>query len=273
MTYALFAPHTSQPNFRRMWSDAPAFTVLALLLTLSMAPTLLAMALDTRLFQNENIWLKPLKFQLALAIYLISLAYFARYMPAPMTTRRWRIYTGTVCTAIIAEILWVAGAATFGTASHFNTATPIMAALYALMGVAAVTLTSPSLIMGIAIWRSKTTALPPALHLSVALGLILTFALTLVAAGTMASGTGHLIGTTTTGTTLPIFGWSREVGDLRAAHFFATHALHAVPIAGLIATRLLPPNAATTAVWAAAAAYTAFIAALMIQALAGHPVI
>ena len=258
---------------QRLSTDAPAFTGMALALTLSIAPTLTAMALDTRLFQNDNIWLKPLKFQIALAIYLITLAYFARFLPTPMTTRKWRIYAGVVCAAITAEILWVAGAATFGTASHFNTASPAMAILYAVMGLLAVTLTTPSLIMGVAIWRNKTTGLDPALHLSIALGLILTFILTVAAADTMSSGTGHLIGTPTTGATLPILGWSREVGDLRAAHFFATHALHALPLAGLAATRLLPARAATTAVWATAAAYVALIAALMIQALAGHPVI
>ena len=266
-----FTPRTTIQQ--RLSTDAPAFTGLALALTLSIAPTLTAMALDTRLFQHENIWLKPLKFQIALAIYLITLAYFARFLPTPMTTRKWRIYAGVVCLAITAEMLWVAGAATFGTASHFNIATPAMAALYAVMGLLAVTLTSPSLVMGVAIWRNKTTGIDPALHLSIALGLILTFILTLAAAGTMSSGTGHLIGTPTTGATLPILGWSREVGDLRAAHFFATHALHAIPLAGVIATRLLPPTLATRAVWAAAATYTALIAALMIQALAGHPVI
>ena len=271
MTTLPFTPST--PLEQRLTTDAPAFTGMALALTLSIAPTLTAMALDTRLFQNDNIWLKPLKFQIALAIYLITLAYFARFLPTPMITRKWHIYTGVVCAAITAEMLWVAGAAANGTASHFNTASPAMAILYAVMGVLAVTLTTPSLIMGMAIWRNKTTGLPAPLHLSIALGLILTFVLTVIAAGTMSSGTGHLIGTPTLNTTLPILGWSREVGDLRAAHFFATHALHAIPIVGVTATRLLPPTLATRAVWAAAAAYTALIAVLMIQALAGHPVI
>ena len=271
MTTLPFTPST--PLEQRLTTDAPAFTGMAIALTLSMAPTLIAMALDTRLFQNENIWLKPLKFQLALAIYLISLAFFARFLPTPMTTRKWRIYAGIVCAAITAEMLWVAGAATFGTASHFNTSSPAMAILYGIMGVLAVTLTTPSLVMGVAIWRNKTTGLPAPLHLSIALGLILTFVLTVAAAGTMSSGTGHLIGTPILNTTLPILGWSREVGDLRAAHFFATHAMHALPLAGIIATRLLPPTLATRTVWATAAAYTALIAALMIQALAGNPVI
>ena len=71
MTATLAPIHTPL----RLQTDAPAFTGMALILALSTAPIAAAMALDTRLFQNENIWIKPLKFQLALAIYLITLAY------------------------------------------------------------------------------------------------------------------------------------------------------------------------------------------------------
>lgn len=265
MTITFLAPRTAFTQ--RLTTDAPAFTGMALFLTLSMAPTTMAMALDTRLFQTENIWLKPLKFQIALAIYLITLAFYARFMPTPLTTRKWRAYAAVVCTAVAAEIIWVAGAAAFGTASHFNTTKSVMAAIYPVMGLFAVILTSPSLVMGLTIWRNRSTPL----HLSLALGLILTFLLTLAAAGTMSSLPGHLIGTPITGAKLPLLGWSREVGDLRAAHVFATHALHVIPLAGLAATR--SPVYATRIIWAASAAYTTLVIALITQALMGHPVI
>jgi hypothetical protein len=271
---------TALPLFRpanplnRLWSDAPAFTGLTLLILAATAPILAAMTLDTRLFQDDSVWLKPLKFHLALAIYLATLAFFARYLPPRMTAnRRWRLYAAVVCTAIVAELIWIGGAASFATASHFNSASPAMAALYALMGLAAVTLTSASAVMSIAIWRNRATGLPPALHLSIALGLILTFVLTVIVAGTMSSGTGHFIGQPVTGARLPVMGWSREVGDLRAAHFFATHALHGIPLAGWLASRTLAPATATRAVWIAAFGYAAFVLALFAQALAGLPLI
>lgn len=264
---------TSTP-FQRLWADAPVFTGLALLLALASLPLFSAMSLDARLFQGDSIWLKPLKFHAALSIYLITLAYCARFLPATMrASRGWRIYVGVVATAIIAEVAWIGGAAALGTASHFNISSPLWTALYALMGASAVTLTSASLVMGLSIWRNPATGLTPAVQLSVALGLVLTFVLTLVVAGTMSSGTGHFVGVPTTGAILPILGWSREVGDLRAPHFFATHALHGVPAVGLLASRLLPDASARIVVWAAGLGYAGLVMAMFVQALMGLPLI
>lgn len=259
---------TRIPN--RLWHDAPAFTGLALFIALTAIPLLAAAAIDSREFLNAPIWQKPLQFHLALGIYALTLAFFARFLPTPMTSRKWRIYAGIVCAAILAELLWVGGAATYGTASHFNTGNLAMGILYGIMGVFAVILTSASLVMGIAIARNPHTGLPSALHLSIALGLILTFVLTLIAAGTLSSMSGHLIGTPTSNASFPILGWSREVGDLRVGHFFATHALHVIPLVGLAATRLAP-SSGRLLVLAASAAYVALIAFTMVQAFQGRP--
>ena len=255
----------------RMWQDAPAFTGLALFITLTSLPLLAATFIDARMFLDAPVWQKPLQFHLALATYIITLAFFGRYLPQGMTSRRWRIYARIVCFCILAELVWVGGAASYATASHFNVDDIVMGIIYGFMGVFAVILTSASLVMGAAIWRNPTTGLNPALHLSIALGLILTFILTLVAAGTLSSQTGHLVGTPVTHAGLPVLGWSREVGDLRVAHFFATHALHALPIVGYIAGSLLSPTQARAVVWAAAAIYTALVAATMVQAFQGQP--
>ena len=269
MTATLIAPRTRFPDLRRMASDAPAFTMLAMLLIAGLIPLYAAMALDTRSFDGESPWLKPVKFHYALGIYTASLAFFARYTPdATRHSRRWRIYVVAVVLAITGEALWLSAAAMQNTASHFNTEIPLFIALYPLMGAFAVLLISASLTMGIAIWRNRSTGLPPALHRAIALGLILTFVATLPVAGYLSSAGGHFVGTSTR--TLWLMGWSRDAGDLRVAHFLATHALHAIPLAGLIATTTLPAHA-TRAVWLAAALYTALIAATFAQALQGRP--
>ena len=267
--------HRLQPARRPGLFDAePLFAASGLLIGLSLAPTLAAMALDHRQFLGENVWLKPIKFQIALTLYLLTLAFFARWLPAGMTARRsYRVYSGLVIFAIVAELIWVSGAAMYGTASHFNVTNPLMQGIYALMGLLAVLLTSATLVHGIAIWRNPRTGLPPALHLSIALGLALTFGLTVMVAGTMASFPGHLVGTPVTGATVPIIGWSREVGDLRAPHFLATHAMHAVPVAGLLAAALLPARLALPAVWGFTVLFTAIITASFAGALAGLPLI
>lgn len=270
MTLTFATPRPTLVNLRRIWADAPGFATLAVLLLLVLPLLYAAMALDSRIFQGESPWLKPVKFHIALPVYLITLAFFARYLPpATRTSSTWRVYSAAVILAVLGETLWLSAAATQNTASHFNTEIPVFIVLYAVMGVLAVLLTSASLTMGIAIWRNKTTGLPTGLHLSVAIGLILTFTATVIVAGTLSASGGHFIGTSTRA--MAIMGWSRDAGDLRVAHFFATHALHAVPLAGLIATRTLPATLATRAVLLATAAYLSLIAATFVQALNGQP--
>lgn len=260
MTTALSHPHP-RVNLSRVWSDAPAFTATALLASFGLLALWVAMGLDARLFQGENVWVKPIKFHVALAVYLATLAFFARYLPAPMRAGPiWRGFALAVCFAVLAELVWIGGAAALNTASHFNES-PVMGAIYGLMGVFAVLLTSGSLVMGAAIWRNPNTGLSPALQLGVALGLILTFALTVPVAGYLSSNAGHFVGTSTRA--LWGMGWSRDAGDLRVAHFLATHAMHAVPLAGFTGSRRL--------VWLAAAGYALLVAGTFWQALQGQP--
>ncbi len=272
MTAALASPARQAPDLRRLWTDAPALTTLSLILILGLIPLYAAMSLDLRDFQGESPWLKPVKFHYALAIYAVSLAFFARYMPrATRQSRAWRWFTGAVVFAIVAECVWLWGAASVNTASHFNTDHPVFSAIYNLMGAFAVLLTSASLAMGISIWRNRATGLHPAVQLSIALGLILTFLLTVPAAGYLSAQPGHFVGTPVTGATLPILGWSREVGDLRVAHFLSTHALHGLPLWGLIAARMGDARGSVTLVWGGAALYVILVAATFIQALNGQP--
>lgn len=254
MTAVLTAPRLialSRPNVQ--------LTRLTLFIALAALPVAIAYGLDGRLFQGDNIWLKPLKFHLALAVYTGTLALYAMLLPEDaFTSRRWRVYIGIVAFCMLAELAWIGGAAALGTASHFNQ-TGIWAALYSLMGAAAVVLTSLSLAMGVAFWRHRADPL----MLAVALGLILTFLLTVPVAGTMSSGTGHLVGSPVTGARFPVMGWSMEVGDLRLPHFLATHAMHVVPFAGLSGSR--------GAVWAAAIGFTGLTLWCFARALMGLP--
>jgi hypothetical protein len=255
----------------RLWTDTPAFAALAAAAALAALPLAAALALDPRQVAGENVWLKPLKFHLALAIYLATLALYARWLPPGLTaTCRWRLFEAAVCVAILGELLWVGGAAFLGTRSHFNLSSPVWIALYAVMGAFAVLLTSASLVIGVAIARNRAAGLPAALHLGLWTGLVLTFPLTLLVAGEMARSLSHHVGTPLTGAALPFFGWSREVGDLRAPHFLATHALHAIPLAAL-ATLALPARLQRPAVWLAALAWTALVLAAFAQAMAGRP--
>ena len=269
MTLSLATPRATLPDLNRIASDAPAFTLLAIVLALGLLPLYAAMWLDLRVFQDESPWMKPIKFHYALGVYSVSLAFFARYMPLQTRQGRpWRWFTAAVVVAILGEVVWLSSAATLNTASHFNTTIPAFTAVYPLMGLFAVLLTSASLVMGISVLRNRATGLHPALHLAIAFGLILTFALTIPVAGYLSNHGTHFVGTSTR--TLWIMGWSRDAGDLRVAHFLATHALHFVPVAGLLAVWLAPARA-TRLVWLAAAAFAALVIFTFTQALQGQP--
>jgi hypothetical protein len=244
---------------------------MGLLLVLSLALTLPALWIDERSLDGENLWLKPIKFQIALAIYLLTLSLYARWVPtAIMARHRMRLFLTAVSACVLAEMLWIGGAAMFAVQSHYNTL-PVMYAVYLSMGAFAFLLTTASLVFGLAIWRDRNSALPEALRLSLALGLILTFVLTVPAAGTLSALPRPLIGTPVTGQSMAFMGWSREVGDLRIAHFLATHALHAVPLIGVIAHLGLGRRGAVRAVWLGAGLYAGVCIFAFVRAVMGLP--
>lgn len=247
------------PRFTAASSPNRQLLRLTLFVALAALPLMAAYGLDDRLYQGDNIWLKPLKFHLALTVYTGTLTLFAMLLPeGTFSSRRWRAYIGLVSLAILAELLWIGTAAALGTGSHFNV-TGVWNTLYSLMGLAAVILTSLSLAMAPAFWRRRDDPL----LFSIAIGLALTFVLTVPTAGTMASMLNHHVGTPVTGARMPFMGWSAEVGDLRLPHFLATHAMHAVPLAGLTGNR--------TAILATAAGWTALTLWCFMRALQGLP--
>ena len=260
-------------SVRRFRRDEPILFGLAVVILGLMPPTAVAALVDDRTFQGLSVWDKPWKFELALAAYTLTLVFFARFLPAGLTSRTgYRLYASAVAAAILLELAWVAGAAAMGAASHFNT-TPFGQAVYSLMGLLAVLLTSMSAFYAFAIARNGRTGLAPALHLSLVLGLAMVLPLTLVTAGFMSSAGGHAVGALPGATDaggLILLGWSREHGDLRVAHFFATHALHVLPAFGVASAWAWGADR-TAPVWIFAGGYALLVAYAFAGALAGQP--
>jgi hypothetical protein len=263
--------YASPPLVQELFRRHPLFAGAALCQLILIGPTLFAMAVDERTFLDINVWVKPLKFEVALGVYLITLAWFAGWLPRSVAGARWhRIFSMAVVFAIAAETIWIIGAAAFGVASHFNNSSPLMIALYPLMGALAVFLTSAALVYGIAILRDRNSALNPAFRWSVGLGLIATFALTSIVAGYMSSTGGHFVGGNhSDAEAVPLMGWARDGGDLRVAHFFATHAMHFIPAFGFIASRVLEVSLARWAVFGFASLFAALVGYTFVEALSG----
>jgi len=147
-----------------------------------------------------------------------------------------------------------------------------MISIYALMGVLAVFLTSAALVYGTAILRDRNSELNPAFQWSVGLGLIATFALTFIVAGSMSSTGGHFVGGNHSDVeAFPLMGWARDGGDLRVAHFFATHAMHFIPAFGFVVSRAFQPRQARWAVLGFTGAFIGMVGYAFVEALSGQP--
>ena len=95
--------------------------------------------------------------------------------------------------------------------------------------------------------------------------------LTLVTAGTMSQMGGHWVGGAPQDAVgLAVMGWARGGGDLRVAHFFATHAMHILPLLALVSARVFGGRSLMP-VRASALLYTGLVAFTFAQALMGRP--
>lgn len=243
----------------------------AVFLLLMIPPTYVAFLLDGRTVNDVNVWIKPLKFEASLALYLGTLAWlWGCLAPAARESRGLRIFAVVSVALIACEIAYIVFQSARGVGSHFNTATPVEGIMFTLMGLAALVFTALAAVLGIAIARRPRPDLAPAFRLAVVLGLILTTVLGTAAGVAISVNGGHWVGAVATDAGgLPVFGWSRQGGDLRVAHFFGLHALQFLPVAGWLVARRRPE--ATGLVWLMVGAFIALTAWTLAEALAGRP--
>ncbi len=247
----------------------------AALLALAAVPLIaLAMLVEDRQVNGINLWIKPMKFHLSVALHLATLGVLVRLVALG---GRWqgRALSGMAWawTAVaIFELGYITLRAARGETSHFNLETPLAQIMYTLMGVGAVTLIAGALLVGILILRRPAAGIGPGLRWGAGLGLILGFIATLIVAGKMGGSGSPWIGSVPLDKGgVPVFGWSREVGDLRVSHFFATHLMQVLPAIGWLADRGTARPVRIVAL--ASLIGVAVVAATFIQALSGQPLI
>lgn len=240
------------------------------LLPLALA-TLVAQAFDPRLLDGLNVWVKPTKFFVSVAIFALTAAWLFGYVRPER--RRAPVLRATVAMIIVAgsfELAWISWQASQGLASHFNGDTSLYAAMYIMMGIFSVLLVGTTLPLAWEIGRRPAAGLPSDFVAAVVVGLLLTFLLGGGLGGYMGSQPGHSVGVE--GGHVPMFGWNRSGGDLRVAHFLGIHAEQAIP---LLAAMVAGWSAATR--WrvliTGTVAYVAATLAVFIQAVSCAPLL
>jgi hypothetical protein len=263
------------PHGRGATLEAIAFQAAAIMLGFAI-PTLAALLLDDRQLHGVSVWDKPLKFEISLSIHLLTLGLMSRTLSAAVAaTRRIRAAYLVSAFAAVGETAYIVLQAARARDSHFNFATHAEALMYAMMGLGATALVVCAFIIGLGIHRGGKPGIGGGIRYGAAWGLMLGAVGTFITAGVMSAGLidgpGHWVGGVHSDAHgLPLTGWSTTGGDLRVAHFFATHMMQTLPLVGWWADRWLPQRARQLV--RAAAALTAIIVVFtFIQAVRGRP--
>jgi hypothetical protein len=232
-----------------------------------------AMPFDERTILGVDPWVKPFKFAVSVAIYLFSVAWLVGYArPGAPRAAAW-ISRG-VSLVMLVEIAGVSLQSLRGVASHFNHATPLDGAIFSAMGLM-IALNTLLVVLLLVVFRRRPAAVPAPELWGIRFGIVLL----LLASGVgslMIKRDAHSVAGSDGGPGLPVVGWSTEHGDLRPAHALGLHALQVLPLFGWWIARLRMPlseRTRTAAVAAFAAAYAAVFAGLLLQALAGRPLL
>src|SRR5690349_18360828 len=109
-----------------LWRLNCPLTVMIIASLLALVISLAGLCVDHRIIHGELVWIKPCKFGVSLALYGASLIWIEQHLTGDR-----RLFRLTACAALIGAVLELGAIITQalrGTASHFNTATPLDAA-------------------------------------------------------------------------------------------------------------------------------------------------
>ncbi|UPY38865.1 hypothetical protein [Sediminicoccus sp. KRV36] len=242
---------------------------IGLFLLLCLVPTGAAHLLDTRGGEGPGAWVKPMKFQLSLAVHLLTIAWMMLLLPGRVR-RGWmaRALVLALVAASLFEAGYIAWAASRGIASHYHVATPFGVMMYRLMGVGAVCLVLATIGMGALVLRHGEG--PRVIVEGAGLGLVLGGVLGGATGVWMSVQPGHGVGLAGDAVRWAVLGWLRNGGDLRVAHFFGLHMIQALTI---LAVLLWATEQARWRglLYGAAALGTLFTLGTFLQAMLGRP--
>ncbi|MDM4766233.1 hypothetical protein [Pelomonas sp. SE-A7] len=217
-----------QRVFARLQEDAPALTWYALGLLVLVPLMSIGWMTDERLVRGAIVWIKPIKFALAIALLALTTAWFIGHLPAAMRRgRAVRRLSWLLIASGSFEFGYILLKAAMGQGSHFNEVDTLHQVMYALMGLGALALTATQPALAWLLWRHPDPRQASGHRLAMLLGLTLTFALGAIV-GVMLGNHRPPEGG------LPVLGWVLSGGDLRPAHFVGIHAGQLLPMAALV---------------------------------------
>lgn len=190
---------------------------------------LFGLFIDKRTLMGVNVWLKPLKFSISIAIYLITAGYLITKYPYSKTKKN--IINHITAWSLLLEFLIIVYQGARGVQSHYNFSSAFDSILFMLMGifVGINVLLMVLFIVDTARLKLRTAK---SVQWAIFLGWVVVFFGSWIG-GQMISQMGHNVAVNDGGAGLPLVNWSTTGGDLRIAHFFALHSIQIIPLFAL----------------------------------------
>lgn len=272
-TQTLLLTEARLPALGDLKSLQPLWYYAALVNFAIMVFCLIAGLFDERTLNGVSVWNKPMKFGLSIGVYFLTLVWFCQYLrPGTLDTRWGKTLIGIPLVAGLGEILYILIMASLGQASHYNFSSAFTITMYSVMGVGAASMVLVLPWMGYLIARYNPLSHP--LIFAIVAGLVLTCVLGGGYGSYLSGNDGHWVNAARTDEHgLWLFNWARDGGDLRVAHFFGMHAMHAFPLFALLLPKNWSGHFKLSVLIGFICAYTAFSAMTFFQAVEGKPFI
>ena len=186
--------------------------------------------MDDRTLMGVNVWMKPLKFSISVAIYILTVGFLMTLYP--FSKKKKNLINNIVCWTLLIELGLIIYQASGGVQSHYNISNPFDGLIFTAMGIL---IAINVIIMALFIFETIRLKLktPKLLQWAILLGWVIVFFGSWVG-GQMISEMSHNIGVEDGGPGLPLVNWSTIAGDLRVAHFFGLHGLQIIQIFALL---------------------------------------
>ena len=190
------------------------------------------------------------------------MAWYCYYLP----NFNIKLFNWSVIILLGFGIVYIALQASKGQLSHYNLSTPVYAALYSMMALAASAVTIYTAYVGLLFFTNTFPDLPNYYLWAIRFGIIL-FVIFSFEGFAMGSRLNHSVGALNDNSSWFIIGWSKTVGDLRVAHFIGMHALQVLPVLSFYVFKNTKLTLALSLLYGLLALLT------LIQALQGKPLV
>lgn len=257
--------------FRTVKTASPILFTIVLIHLVGALVCIGGLLIDERTLAGVNVWIKPLKFCISGAIYIMTVGFLmTKY---PYSTRKKNILNNIVSWTLLIEIGIIVYQASRGVRSHYNQESLFDGLLFAAMGILIGINVVLMILFAFDAARLQLKVAKP-IQVAIFLGWIVIIIGSWVG-GQMISQMGHNVGIADGGEGLPLVNWSTVAGDLRIAHFFGLHGIQIIPLFALILSKKWKTSTKKQiiAVVIFGLVYAAWIAYMFYQAKQGMPLI